>query len=141
MHFSGETLKRNLSEEMLVSDMIKKCKSILSDHVSNEKNKILNLNNILNEHQSLNNLKYDEYQSINIKNNTSTPLKKLIGSRAMEDNEIYYVGDSSSSCSSDELVIVDNSDHEDGVYNVSQLADITMPNLNETSETESNLNQ
>lgn len=83
----------------------------------------------------------DVNQSSNTNNNTSIPQVKIISNQTIEDSENDDINDNSSllnSSYSDKLVIVENSDHEDDADNISQLTDIIVPNVNETSKTESN---
>jgi hypothetical protein len=123
--------------------MIKKCKSILRGSNSNEKIELINFSNNLkynNPIEVLNEMPKDnwvtnEYQSINIKNNTSTPIVKITSTQVKEDHKIYDVSESSSSCSN-KLVTVENPEDDD-----SQLTDLIAPNVYEISEIKGNLNE
>jgi hypothetical protein len=86
----------------------------------------------------------DKNQSSNIFINTSTCGVEIISAGSVYDSENDDdVNDNSSllnSSCSDKLVIVENSDLEDA-DNISQFRDKIESNVNETSKTESNLNQ
>jgi hypothetical protein len=128
---------------MPVNNMTKKCKFISKGSNSNEKIEILNLNdgNNLkdNDHIEIVNVMpkenrvTNEYQSINIKNNTSTPIIKKTSTQVKEEHNycrLLY-----------DHITVEHSEVEDGADKVLQSTRLRLPSVNKTSKLKGNLNE